>query len=67
MYRRIALIAINIMVILFGHMNQRFSKLEALSTSALPTIDVPIWLLICQKGIWNTLALDARIYATLTC
>ena len=61
-----ALVATNIMVTRFGNMNQRFSKLGALSTNALPSIEIYTWLLICQMGIWNTLALDVQIYATLT-
>ena len=62
-----ALVATHIMVTRFDTMNQRFSKLGALSTSALSTIEESTWLLICQKEIWNKLALDVRIYATLTC
>ena len=67
MYRRMALVASNKMVTRFSNINQLFGKLGALSTIALPTVEVSTWLLICQKGICNPLTLDIRIYATLTC
>ena len=67
MYRRIALVATNTIATRFGNIHHLFGKLGVLSTTALLTVEVLTWLLICQKGIWNTLTLDIRIYATFAC